>query len=462
MTNADSLQKNDRKEIFGWMLYDWANSAFYTTVIAVLLGPYLVSVAEQAVGQEGLILDLYIFRVTTGGYPAFCVAISVVSMVLFLPILGAIADYTHLKKRLMAIFCYIGVLASSLLFFVTGDSYVIGGILLIISNIGFAAANVFYNAFLVDIATEDKRDRVSSYGYGAGYIGGVIMLVANLVLINYADQLGISKGFAVRISFLIASIWWGVFGLISFMLVRTRGAAKEVPQNRNLVTIGFFELIDTLKELRKLRYTALFLIAYLFYNDGIQTVILQSSVFLSQELFSQAERDANEDQSFLIIIFLIAQMSALIGALAFERIARFIGAKFTILFSLAIWCAIVIFAYAFLETRTQALWMGSAIGLVLGSAQALSRSLYSQMIPVGRESAFFGLYEISEKGTSWMGQILFTIIIGATGSFRHAILGLIVFFVVGSVVLLFTNTDRAIHEAGNLTPEEAGTRAEFV
>lgn len=454
------IKPNQPREIFGWMLYDWANSAFYTTVIAVLLGPYLVAMAEASVGKDGLILDLWLFRVTTGGFPAFCLAISVVSMVVFLPVLGAIADYTHLKKRLMAIFCYLGVVASSLLFFVTGDSYIIGGILMIIANIGFAAANVFYNAFLVDIATEDKRDRVSSYGYGAGYIGGFLMLIGNLAIIEFSDSLGMTKGIAVRVSFLIASLWWGVFAFISFRLIRNRNAAKAIPENRTIVTIGFAELWETLKELRRLRYTALFLIAYLFYNDGIQTVILQSSVFLSQELFTSAEREASMDQGFLIIIFLIAQFSAFVGALGFERLARWIGAKWTILLSLGIWCAIVIYAYGFLSSRTQAYVMAVFIGLVLGSAQALSRSLYSQMIPLGRESAFFGLYEISEKGTSWMGQLLFTIIIGATGSFRQAILGLIVFFVVGSVLLLFTNTERAIHEAGNLTPEEADLRTE--
>ena len=450
-----AITPNQPREIFGWMMYDWANSAFYTTVIAVLLGPYLVAIAETSVGKDGLILDLGLFRVTTGGFPAFCLAISVVSMVVFLPVLGAIADYTHLKKKLMAIFCYLGVVASSLLFFVTGDSYVIGGILMIVANIGFAAANVFYNAFLVDITSEDRRNRVSSYGYGAGYIGGFLMLVGNLALIENAEALGITKSFAVRLSFLIASIWWGLFAFISFRLIRNRSAAKEIPENRTIVTIGFAELWETLKELRRLRYTALFLVGYLFYNDGIQTVILQSSVFLSQELFTSAEREASADQGFLITIFLIAQLSAFVGALLFERIARRLGAKWTILISLAIWCGIVIYAYGFLANRTQAYVMAVFIGLVLGAAQALSRSLYSQMIPVGRESAFFGLYEISEKGTSWMGQLLFTIIIGATGSFRHAILGLIVFFVVGSVILLFTNTERAIHEAGNLTPEEA-------
>jgi UMF1 family MFS transporter len=450
-----AITPNQPREIFGWMMYDWANSAFYTTVIAVLLGPYLVAIAESSVGKDGVIVDLGLFRVTTGGFPAFCLAISVVSMVVFLPVLGAIADYTHLKKKLMAIFCYLGVVASSLLFFVTGDSYVLGGILMIVANIGFAAANVFYNAFLVDITTEDRRDRVSSYGYGAGYIGGFLMLVGNLALIENAEALGVTKGFAVRLSFLIASIWWAVFAFISFKLIRNRSAAKEIPENRTIVTVGFAELWETLKELRRLRYTALFLVGYLFYNDGIQTVILQSSVFLSQELFTAAERETSADQGFLITIFLIAQLSAFVGALLFERIARRLGSKWTILLSLAIWCAIVIYAYGFLANRTQAYFMAIFIGLVLGAAQALSRSLYSQMIPVGRESAFFGLYEISEKGTSWMGQLLFTIIIGATGSFRQAILGLIVFFVVGSVILLFTNTERAIHEAGNLTPEEA-------
>jgi len=447
--------RNDRKEIFGWMLYDWANSAFYTTVVAVLLGPYLVSLAEKSIGMDGVIFDLFFFKVTSGGFPNFCIAISVVSMVVFLPVLGSIADYTHLKKRLMAIFCYVGVVASSLLFFVTGDSYLIGGLLLIIANMSFAAANVFYNAFLIDIASEDQRDKVSSYGYGAGYIGGVVMLVMNLLLINNAERLGIDKGFAVRVSFLAASLWWGVFAFISFKMIKPREASKEVPQNKNLVTVGFVELWETLKQLKRLRYTMLFLIAYLFYNDGIQTVILSSSTFLSQELFTQAERDASLDQSFLIQIFLIAQVSALIGALGFERIARVIGSKKAIVLSLVIWCGIVIFAYAFLATKTQAMIMGMFIGLVLGSAQALSRSLYSQMIPVGRESSFFGLYEISEKGTSWMGQLMFTIILGATGSFRQAILGLIFFFVVGSFILLFTDTTRAIHEAGNLTPEEA-------
>jgi len=356
---------------------------------------------------------------------------------------------------MMAFFCYLGVFSSALLFFVTGDSYIICSILLIVANMSFAAANVFYNAFLIDLTTEDKRDRVSSYGYASGYIGGVVMLILNLLLINNAERLGISTGMAVRISFLAASLWWGLFALITFSLIKTGGEAKSIPPEKNLVSIGFSELWQTLKELKRLKFTTLFLAAYLFYNDGIQTVILQSSVFLSYELFTS--KGLPEDNSFLLGIFLVAQVFALIGALVFERVARLIGSKRTILIALLGWSAIVIYAYGFLENKTQAWIMGACIGIVLGAAQALSRSLYSQMIPVGRESSFFGLYEISEKGTSWMGQLMFTIIVGSTGSFRHAILGLIVFFVVGSVILLFTDTKRAIHEAGNLTAEEVGT-----
>jgi MFS transporter, UMF1 family len=444
--------KNDRKEIFGWMLYDWANSAFFTTIVGVLIGPYLLGLAEAAVGADGVILDLGLFRVTPKGFPAFCTAISVISMVIFLPLLGAIADYTHLKKSMMAAFCYAGVLASGLLFFVT-ESYVACGVLLIISTMCFAAANVFYNAYLIDIASEDQRDKVSSWGYGLGYLSGFLMLVLNLLFISNAEALGFTTAEAVRICFLAAALWWGVFAAGSFYLLKTRAPAKSVPVGSNVVTIGFSELWQTLKELRRLRFTALFLVAYLFYNDGIQTVILQSSVFISYELFTS--KGLAVDNALLIVIFCIAQISAFAGALIFERIARSLGAKRTILLSLVIWCGIVIYAYALFESRTQAYVMGSLIGMVLGAAQALSRSVYSQMIPVGRESSFFGLYEISEKGTSWMGQLLFTIIVGATGSFRHAILGLIVFFVVGSVILLFTDTDRAIHEAGNLTPAEA-------
>ncbi|REJ78578.1 MAG: MFS transporter [Acidobacteria bacterium] len=457
MSNRAVLEtpaKNDRKEIFGWLMYDWANSAFYTTVISVLLGPYLTALAQADVGQEGVIFSLgWLGVIKAETLFPFAIGISVVAQVVFLPLLGSIADYTHLKKKMMAVFCYLGVLSSSLLFFITGDNYLLGYVLMIVANMSFAASNVFYNAFLIDLTTEDQRNKISSYGFAAGYLGGIIMLAFNIGLIQYADTLGLEKAMAVRISMLAASLWWGAFGLVTFLMVRSRNAAKQIPDGKKILVIGFSELWETIKELFRLKYTALFLLAYLFYNDGIQTVILMSSTFLSQELF--VRNGLETDEAFLLGIFMLAQFTALVGAIVFERIARLIGAKWTVVISLAIWCGIVFFAYAYLDTRAQAWAMGAFIGLVLGSSQALSRSLYSQMIPKERESGFFGLYEISEKGTSWLGVLVFGLVVTYTGSYRQAILGIIFFFAVGIVLLVVTNTARAIHEAGNLTPEEA-------
>lgn len=452
--NSTNFQQNDKREIFGWLMYDWANSAFYTTVVSVLIQPYLTNLAQVAVGKNGIVLDFgFLGAVKAESLTSFCLGLSIFLQIFLLPVLGAIADYTNLKKKLMAFFCYFGVFASGLLFFINGDNYLLGSALLMISNICFAAANVFYNAFLVDLTTEDKRDKISSYGFASGYIGGLIMLFINLALINFHSSFGLEKGMAVRISMLMASLWWGVFALFTFYLIKTRNATKEVPKTKNLVTVGFAEVWTTLKELIKLRHTCLFLVGYLFYNDGIQTVILNSSNFLSQELF--VSRGKETEETFLLIVFIIAQFSALVGAIAFERLSRVLGAKRTILVCLSIWCGIVIFAYGFLDTVFQAYIMSVFIGLVLGSTQALSRSLFSQMIPISREASFFGIYEISEKGTSWIGNLIFTVVFGLTGSFRYAILALIVLFVAGFIILLFTNTARAIHDAGQHTPEEA-------
>jgi len=447
------MKKNDRREIFGWLTYDWANSAFYTTVVSVLLGPYLTSLAQAEVGENGVIYNFgFLGAVTAKNLFSLSITVSVFCQVLFLPVLGAVADYSNYKKYLMAFFCYLGVTASGLLFFVTGESYVFGSVLLIIANLSFGAANVFYNSYLVDLTTKDKRDFISSYGFAAGYLGGIIMLVLNILFVQNAASFNLTTGFAVRLSLLAASLWWGIFALVTFSLIKSRSAVKKMPENKNIVSVGFGAVGNTFRDLLKLRLSAQFLAASFCYNNGIQTVITSASVFLAQELFVARGEEAS--QSFLLGIFLAAQISAFVGAIVFERLARIIGAKNTLLISLAVWICIVIYAYGFLQTTAQAWVMSVFIGLVLGSSQALSRSLYSQMIPRGRESAFFGLYEISERGTSLIGSLVFGIVVGMTGSFRQAILSMIIFFAVGILILLFTDTNRAISEAGNLMPEE--------
>jgi UMF1 family MFS transporter len=436
--------KNDKREIFGWKMYDWANSAFYTTVVGALFSPYLTRLAQAAVGENGVVLDLGpLGAVTAKSLPTLCVSISVGAQVFLLPILGALGDYSDLKKRLMALFCYIAVIANCLLFFVKDNLYLAGGLLFIVANVCFGASNVFYNSFLPEITTEDQADKVSSRGYAYGYLGGAILLVFNLLLVLRAEQLGISTGLAVRLSLLSAGLWWGGFALITFALLKSRPMKKQLPAGKGYISAGFSEIVSTFKELRRLPLTLRYLLGYLIYNDGIQTVVFAASAFLEQELFPGG------NPVFLLEIFVMVQFVAVPGALLFERLAYLIKTKNAIIVSLIIWSAIVIYANRFLDTVAEAWVLAAAIAIVLGGSQALSRSLFSKMIPAGKEASFFGLYEVSERGTSWMGPLLFSIVIARTGSYRAALLSLIFFFVVGLVVLWITDTDRGIREAGN-------------
>jgi UMF1 family MFS transporter len=448
--------KNNPREVFGWKVYDWANSAFSTTIVGALYGPYLTEITQRVVGENGVVVNLGpLGAITSKSFFPTCVSIAVFLQIFLLPILGSIADYSNLKKRMMALFCYIAVAATCLMFFVDGSLYWLGGLLFIIANLGFGAALVFYNGFLNEITTEDQRDKVSSRGFAYGYLGGGLLLGLNFLLVKSAPRLGMDPYLAVRISLLSAGVWWGGFALITFARLKTRAAEKSLPKGKTYLTVGFSQLGRTFRELARLRHTLRYLIGYLFFNDGIQTVISMASVFMAQELF--VARGLETDQSFLLLIFLMVQFVAIFGALLFERLAYLINTKNAILVSLVLWSGVVIYGYGFLYTTNEAWFMGVVIAIVLGGSQALSRSLFSRMIPPGREASFFGIYEVSERGTSWLGPLVFGAVVAATDSYRQAMLSLIVFFVGGMIVLYFTDTDRAIHEAGNLLPEEAAS-----
>ena len=453
-TSAKLFPKNNPRELFGWKMYDWANSAFYTTVVSTLYGPYLTELTQRVVGQNGVVIGLGpIGAITAKSFFPTCVSIAVFLQIFLLPALGAIADYTKLKKRMMAVFCYIAVTANCLMFFVTGTRYWIGGLLFIIAAVAFAASNTFYNGLLGEITTEDQRDKESSRGFAYGYLGGGILLALNFLLMKGAPRLGIDPYLAVRLSILSAGVWWGAFAIIAFTRLKARAAEKSLPAGESYLTAGFSRIGDTFRELARLRHTLRYLIAYLFYNNGIQTVISMASIFIAQELF--ISRGLETDQSFLLGIFLMVQFVAVLGALFFERLAQAVGTKQAILISLLLWVITVIYGYGFLQTKKEAWGMGVTIALVLGGSQALSRSLFSLMIPAGHEASFFSLYELSDRGISWLGPLIFGAMVAATNSYRQALLSLIVFFVIGIIILYLTDTDRAIHEAGNLLPEEA-------
>jgi len=444
--------KNDPREIFGWVMYDWANHAFFAVVLGVLVGSYLTELAQQAVGENGVVIRLGGYDlVTAKSMFSYSVGLSVFLQIFVLPVMGAIADYTHLKKTFMAVFCYLGAMGCILLYFAEGDRYLFGSVAFILANLSAGASIVFFNSYLNDITTEDNRDKVSSWGFATGYTSATLTLVLSFLLLSNAGRLGIAVETAERLCFLGSGLWWAVFSIFTFKLLKNRLPARSAPADKSIIAAGLSEVVNTFRELFKLKYTLRFLAAYLLYNDGIQTVIAMSGVFITQELF--VAKGLPPDNSVLFIAFLIAQVVGIVGALTFERIAHYSSSKTAILISLAIWSGIVIYGFAFLQTLNQAYAMSGAIGFVLGGSQALSRSLFSQMIPKGRESAFFGIYAISERGTSWLGPIVFGLVAQLTNSYRPAILALIVFFVVGSLILLFTNTNKAIQEAANEPPE---------
>ncbi|MEW5957254.1 MAG: MFS transporter [Chloroflexota bacterium] len=430
--------KNNRYEITGWAMYDWANSAFSTTVVTTFLGPYLAGLARA----QGGAVSVFGYPVEGDAFYPFCVSISVILQVILLPILGAIADYTPLKKRLMLTFAYLGATATLLLFLVQGNLILLGGLLFIIANLAFGAAIVFYNAFLPDIASPDQRDSVSSRGFAFGYVGGGLLLLLNMVLFTVMADTGL----AVRLSLGSAGLWWLAFTLLfpQQRLVQRRPELK-MPPGVNYVTHSVKELLASLKEMQqKYPRTLQYLIGYLVYNDGIQTVNTVATIFAASEL--------NIPPGVLVQVVLMIQFVAAIGAILFNQLARRIGAKRTLIINLVVWCGLLIYAYTLLYSQLQFWLLGLGLALVLGSSQALSRSLFSQMIPTSRESAYFGLYEISERGTSWIGPIVFGVAVQLTGSARVSMLPIIAFFLFGIAVLFLTDVRRAIHEAGNEVP----------
>ncbi|MDQ3004449.1 MAG: MFS transporter [Chloroflexota bacterium] len=447
MTASPQTAPNDRREIFGWAMYDWANSAFSTTVGTVFLGPYIASLAAIAATAypDGL-ARFFGIPVAPDSFLPYCISFSVGLQVLFLPILGAIADYSHLRKRMMQIFATVGALATIAMFFVVGDLWWLGGVLFILANLAFGAAIVFYNAYLPDIAGEEERDRVSSYGFAMGYIGGGILLALNLAFFIFSEDIGVPGDLAVRINLASAGIWWMGFALLTWTRLKPRHAARALPPGQSYIGVGFKQLGNTFRELKHFPETIKFILAYFLYNDGIQTVIAVASTFAAAPIIRGG---IGLPQDTLIAIILMIQFVAFGGALLWGKLAGWIGAKQSIIVSLVIWAGVVIYAYGGLkgESRvTEFFILGIFIALVLGGSQAISRSLFAQMIPKGKEAEFFSFYEVSERGTSWTGPLLFGLANQIFGSLRYGILALIFYFIAGLIILPFVNVRKAIDD----------------
>ncbi|WP_368396646.1 MFS transporter [Streptomyces sclerotialus] len=434
-----------RREQRGWYWYDWANSVYSTTVLTVFLGPYLTSVAKAAADAEGFVHPLGI-PVRAGSFYAYSVSASLLLSVLVMPLAAALADRSGRKKPLLGGCAYVGAAATTGMFFLDGDRYLLGGALLIVANVSFVISMMVYNSYLPQIAGPEERDAVSSRGWAFGYVAGALVLVADLVLYAGHASFGLSQESAIRICLASAGLWWAVFTVVPLRRLRDRLPVRSAASPAPPLGSSLRQLRETLRDLRRHPLTLSFLLAYLVYNDGVQTVITQASVFGSEEL--------GLDQTTLIVAVLLVQALAAAGAVLMGRLARRHGAKRTILGSLVAWTAVIVAGY-FLPAR-EPVWffcLAVAIGLVLGGSQALSRSLYSHLIPRGKEAEYFAAYEISDRGVSWLGPLVFGVAYQVTGSYRDAIISLAAFFLIGFVLLSRVPVRRAAAAAGNRVPD---------
>lgn len=457
-TPAPALDR--KREQRGWVWYDWANQVFTTSVTTVFLSGYLTAVAKQAAREDTAHngpdacatsslqqCDISAFgaHFPAGSLWGFLLSIATVVQVVVLPVMGAIADRTQNKRAMLGGLAFTGAAATAALAFVAGSNWQLGVGLFILANICYGASIVVYYAFLPEIATPDERDAVSSRGWAFGYLGGGLALAVHLGLFLGHDALGLSESAAVRVAFVLSGIWWAAFTFIPLGRLKRHQQPHGGESGASVITAGFKELRQTMRLALGFPLTLAFLGTYLIYTDGIATVANVSAQYGREEL--------KLDETVLIATILIVQFVAFGGAMLHGWMAKRWGAKRTIMISLVVW--IVVLAAAYFVQRGQqfqfyALAVG--IGIVLGGTNALSRSLFSQMIPPGREAQYFSLYEVGERSTSWLGPLVFAGVGQATGSFRLAIISLVIFFVIGFILMIFVPVRRAITASGNPLP----------
>jgi UMF1 family MFS transporter len=436
MSVAPPASRDDPRSIFGWCMYDWANSAYGTTVLAGLLGVYIAEV----VAPDGAVVL---------GYPVpptslFSIVGALSAAVIFVlaPVLGAIADFTRAKKRFLLAFAFTGAVATLLLWFAGSGNvgFTLG--VFFVAQTSFVAANVFYDAFLPVIVSDENMDAVSGRGYAYGYVGGGLQFLMSLLLVAFYDQIGISQDTAVRASMVGAGLWWAGFTLVTARYLVEPGHVRGPDGGETvlggvlaLVRLGLSRTLETTRRVRRFRHLLLFLVAFLFYNDGIQTAIVITSSYGTDVLDLEPE--------ILMVTLLIIQIVAVGGALLFSRLAGVIGTRQAIMVSLVGWSLLVVFAYT-LEPGQQIRYMlmGGLAGLVLGGSQALSRSLYGSMIPPEASAEFYGFYSVFAKFSAIWGLLVFGLV-GIMGSLRSGILSLVVFFAVGLVLLWFVDEEKA-------------------
>lgn len=436
-----------RPELRAWAMYDWAVSSMQTVIMTAVFPIYFLKVAavDMAPAQ---------------GTQALGVANTVAAIVIAVlaPILGAIADFKAAKKRFLVGFMLLGVTATTLMFLIQHGQVVFASILFVLSLAGATGSMTFYESLLPHIARDDEMDRVSTAGYALGYIGGGLLLALNLAWISNPAAFGLPSGDGLsradatlpsRLAFVSVGVWWLVFSIPVLRKVPEPKRTIEADEHstENPLTVAFRRLGETLRELRQYKQAALAMLAFTIYNDGIQTIVKMATAFGAEIGIAQSD---------LITAILLVQFIGIPFAFAFGLLAGKLGAKRSIFLGLVVYTGICIFAYGINSSREFYI-LACLVGLVQGGTQALSRSLFANMIPKHKSGEFFGFYSVFEKFGGILGPLVFAVAVGQSGSSRIAILWVIAFFVIGGALLWFVNVDegeRAARagEAALITP----------
>jgi UMF1 family MFS transporter len=437
----ENNQKVVRLETISWGMYDWANSAFATTILAVIYNQYFARVV--AGGEKGV--DIFGTNVPGAALWNFIVSIAMFIVALIAPLFGAIADFSAKKRKFQVFFCYLGIVFTGFLYFVGEGDWLMGSIFFIFAQIGWASSIVFNDAFLPEISTEENIARISSLGWGLGYIGGGILLLINLIMLQFPTLIGFPKDyFTVQDCFLSVAIWWLIFSIPTFKFVKEKSVGNKIPEGESYLSIGIKRFVNTFKNVKQYKELFKFLIAFLIYNDGIETVIIMASIFGATVI----KMETGE----LIMFFLMIQAVAFVGSIIFGQIADAIGKKTTIIISLIIWSIVSIWAYflgIFLDMKTEYWILGAVAGTVLGGSQAISRSLAGLLTPQEKSAEFFGFYAVSGRFASIFGPLVYGLIIYFTGSVQKGILSVITFFITGMLILLIVNEKKGVEEKMN-------------
>ena len=425
------MEKNNKKIINAWCMYDWANSVYSLTITTAVFPIYFAAVTKAAasgVNAEGQSLINFLgFQLPNSSLYSYSLSFAFLAIAMINPLLSGIADYSGKKKTFMKFFAYMGAFSCAMLYFFNDQAVWVGILFFITATIGYAGSLVFYNAYLPEIATPDQFDRVSAKGFSLGYIGSVLLLIVNIIML----QTFTDSGEAARLSFLSVGIWWAIFATYTFMNLRGESTTVKDREGESYLAKGYKEVSRVFSEIKKETRIRNFLLAFFFYSMSFQTIMYLASIFGSEEL--------KIPESGLILTILIIQLVAVAGAALFAVSSRKYGNIRTLLFAICL-CIIVCIAAYFVANAPQFYALAVLVGLIMGGIQSLSRSTYSKLLPETKDHAsYFSFYELTDKIGTALGTAIYGLIASLTGSMRNSIFALVIFFVIG---IAFLNTVR--------------------